>query len=161
MNATKITYSLDQIAESPYVLGTRKQDKFKVIDVQLPVDWEIPAKIFPKDSKVFVDNGTMPQMFMFFTEELNFSDIYSIIEKTVRYNKEKEDKIVILNKLQVQLQKQFDELPLELFKLLYITTAPESVKRTAPPVPSPPPARIITEGKEPPKAPTDGTIPKP
>lgn len=153
MNDTKLTYSMDQISESPYVLGCRKQDKFKVIDIELPADWDFPERLFPENSPIFVNQGTLPTIFMLFSETKQFSEIYFVLLETVRHNKEKEEKLIILNQLQMQLQKYFDELPLDQFKFVKFKL-PATLD--APPTPTAP---SITPA--PPKPQSNGTILKP
>lgn len=131
MNANSmINYSMDQIAESPYVLGCRKQNQYKVIDAELPVDWEIPNRLFPADSTIFVNEGNSEALFIFFSETHQFSDIFRIINEIVVHNKEKEEKLVILNDLQVKLQTYFDQLPLHDFKRIVIGMNPEEEQDT-------------------------------
>lgn len=113
-----MTYTMDDIAESKYVLGCRKEKQYKVIDVMLPDDWEIPAFLFPEDAVIFVDNDKEAKGFYFFTETKTFSDIYYVVRETIRVNKEKEEKLVILNQLQAQLQSYFDKISLSDFKKL-------------------------------------------
>ena len=107
---------MDEIAESEYVLGCRKEKQYKVIDVILPKDWEVPAFLFPEDAEIFVNNNKDDEGFVFFSETKTFSDIYYIVIETIRVNKEKEEKVTILNQLQADLQSQFDKLPLKEFK---------------------------------------------
>lgn len=118
----KSAFSVDQITESEYVLGIRKYQANKVIDVQLPNDWIIPDALFPKDTQILIgfDEGT--RVFSFYSETKQFSDIFQVINEVVRYNKEIEEKSLIFNKLQSELQKYFEQLPLENFKLLTIGT---------------------------------------
>lgn len=158
-DATKITYTMDQIGESPYVLGCRKQDKFKVIDVELPLEWEIPDRLFPENSPIFVNAGAVPSIFMFFSETKQFSDIYNTLIEIVRHNKEKEEKLIVLNALQVELQKHFDSMPLADFRQLIIGKRPAGAANI-PTKPQPPQSQIIKEGQEP-KPPTDGAVLKP
>ena len=145
---------MDQISESPYVLGCRKQDKFKVIDIELPSDWEFPDRLFPENSPIFVNQGALPTIFMLFSETKQFSEIYFILLETVRYNKEKEEKLIVLNQLQMQLQKHFDDLPLNEFKNLRFAKAASTATDAAPK----PVVQIIPA---PPKPQPDGTILKP
>jgi hypothetical protein len=152
MNETKLAYNMDQISESPYVLGCRKQEKYKVIDVALPADWEFPERLFPENSAIFVNNGAAPNIFMLFSETKQFSDIYHLLLEIVRHNKEKEEKLVILNNLQVELQQYFDNLPLADFKCVHFAKSDAAVIQPVPPV------KIITE---PIKPPSDGAILKP
>lgn len=119
MSKEKNSITLDQITDSPYVLGVRKQDKFKVIDVQLQADWEIPEFLFPENTEIFINVDS--SLCCFFSEKKQFSDIFSIINEVIRYNQEKEEKIFILNKLQLELQHMFDEMGLNEFKTVTIT----------------------------------------
>ena len=99
--------------------------------------------------------GAFESIFMFFTEEKQFSDLYQIIMEIVRYNKEKDEKLVILNNLQVSLQKYFDQLSLTEFKKLKLVPSDGvgSVGVVATPTPS-----ITTPSKQPPD---NGTVLKP
>lgn len=167
----KLPYSMDQISESPYVLGCRKQDKYKVIDVEIPIEWEFPAILFPEGNTIFVNAGQVAGFYMLFTEKNAFSDIYHLLMETVRYNQEMEEKLVLLNRYQAQLQKFFNELALEDFKTLKmsyggIRRAPDNSIGTPPEKPTPPPSQIIKEGKDPQnliaiKQDDDGTVFKP
>jgi hypothetical protein len=114
----KLAYSMDEISESPYVLGCRKQDKYKVIDVEIPADWEFPAVLFPEGNVIFVNQGNAAGFYMLFSETKAFSDIYHLLMETVKYNQEMEEKLVLLNRHQATLQKFFNELDLEDFRSL-------------------------------------------
>lgn len=111
-------YSMDQISESQYVLGIRKQDKYKVVDVILPDDWYFPDSLFPEKTNIFINQGQSAGHYSLFSEAEAFSDIYGLLLETVKFNQEAEEKLVILNKLQVKLQEYFDKLPLSKFKNL-------------------------------------------
>lgn len=139
---------MDQIAESPYVVGCRKQEQFKVIDVILPSDWEIPSILFPEGCTVYVNDGTNPTTFLFFSETEQFSDIYYKLTEVATYNKEKEEKLILLSQLQVELQNKFDELPLSQFQQIRIVTV-DGLKKEVP-----------TEIKLSKKV-LDGTVPRP
>lgn len=174
----KRVVDVDEIAELKYVLGVRKQDNFKVIDVKLPDDWEIPAKLFPEGTPIKIsesDNGS--SILSFYTETEHFSDIYYIILDVIKYNKEKEEKITSLNQLQMLLQKYFEEMDLEQFKTVTITSKvvlgptgtggesgdsplPEENKRVIPEVPEEDRSRL-NEGVDKTKKENDGTILKP
>lgn len=159
----KLAYSMDQISESPYVLGCRKQDKYKVIDVEIPTDWEFPAILFPENNTIFVNAGNAAGFYMLFTEIKAFSDIYHLLMETVRYNQEMEEKLVLLNRYQAQLQKFFSELTLEDFKSLKLSYGGIKSSGTKP---VPPPSQIIKEGHDPikltsTKPDNDGAVLKP
>jgi hypothetical protein len=145
----KLAYSMDQILESPYVLGCRKQDKYKVIDVEIPPDWEFPAVLFPENNVIFVNQGNAAGFYMLFTETKAFSDIYHLLMETVKYNQEMEEKLVMLNRHQATLQKLFNELDLEDFRSLKMMYGGVRGVNTLSEKPVPPPSQIIKEGKEP------------
>lgn len=144
----KLAYSMDEISESPYVLGCRKQDKYKVIDVEIPTDWEFPAVLFPDNNVIFVNASSVAGFYQLFTETKAFSDIYHLLMETVKYNQEMEEKLVLLNRHQATLQKFFTELDLEDFRSLKMSYGRVSGVFTPPPKPSPP-SQIIKEDKDP------------
>ncbi len=164
----KLAYSMDQISESPYVLGCRKQDKYKVIDVEIPPDWEFPAALFPENNVIFVNQGNAAGFYMLFTETKAFSDIYHLLMETVKYNQEMEEKLVMLNRHQATLQKLFNELDLEDFRSLKMSYGGVRGVNTRSEIekPIPPPSQIIKEGQDPINAQTlktdvNGTVFKP
>jgi hypothetical protein len=128
----KVAITIDQITESPYVLGVRKHEQYKVIDVQLQMDWIIPEYLFPEDTPYYMNEPNEKGICSFYSETKQFSDIYNIINEVVRYNKELEEKTLIFNKLQMELQKMFDTMDLNGFKTVTITT--NSNARIVPPI---------------------------
>jgi hypothetical protein len=159
---------MDEISESPYVLGCRKQDKYKVIDVEIPIDWEFPAALFPENNVIFVNASNVAGFYQLFTETKAFSDIYHLLMETVRYNQEMEEKLVHLNRYQVTLQKFFNELDLEDFRSLKMSYGGVRGVNTRSEIekPIPPPSQIIKESQDPKIAQTlkpdvDGTVFKP
>lgn len=156
----------DQILESPYVLGTRKQDNFKIIDIQFPAEWEFPDRLFPQNGGISISQGTAPDIFSFFSETKSFSDVYKVLSDVIRYNKEKEEKLLLLNKLQAELQRWFEELPLADFKQLRIARA--QAAPTGQPTPPVVPAKVqpqpvVSEQKKiiTPTPQNDGTVLRP
>jgi hypothetical protein len=116
---------MDVIGESPYVIGMRKDQGFRILDVILPKAWEVPPKLFPEeiDPKTELNVGinvnvsdsvyTDAIMYLFFSPRKSFSQLYAKVMEVVTYNQELEERLVLLNKLQQELQVMFDTLPLK------------------------------------------------
>jgi hypothetical protein len=114
-------FNIDTITESMYVEGMRKQEGYKILDVMLPDGWEIPKRIFEgTDINVNIkeDGRTVDVGYMFFSPTASFSDIYIKLIDVVTYNVELEEKLVIFNRLQKQLQDALDAYNLADFKQL-------------------------------------------
>lgn len=117
-------FDLDTIAESPYVIGMRKQAGYKVIEACIAPEWDIPKKFFPDEGEINVnvaDNPHEPNAYLFYSTTASFSSIYNLLMEVVTYNKELEEKSLIFNQMQVVLQGYFDTLSLADFKKIKIT----------------------------------------
>jgi hypothetical protein len=116
--------TVDEISESQYVTGMRKEQSYKILDVRLPKNWEIPQIMFPEEGGIFVNiaPAEYPEetAYFFFSPAKSFSEIYKKVIAVVTYNKELEEKLFIMNQMQRELQECFDQLPLEHFKKVKI-----------------------------------------
>jgi hypothetical protein len=134
---------VDAISESPYVTGMRKDQGFKILDVVLPRAWEVPSTLFPAE----IDPATELNMginvnitestygdaavYLFFSPRKSFSQLYAKVMEVVTYNQELEEKLVLLNRLQQELQGMFDTLPLKDLKKIRLVSPKNSVDGNA------------------------------
>ncbi len=101
-----------------YLHGIRKHEEYFIVDLNFPVDWQIPNKKIDNVGVKVYKKGDTTKVISFYTvfEEATCNNLMKVIEEVVRINKEREEKQHLLEQKRVELEKLFNVNSLDSLK---------------------------------------------
>jgi len=101
-----------------YLHGIRKHEEYFIVDLNFPVDWQIPNKTIDNVGVKVYKKGDTTKVISFYTvfEEATCNNLMKVIEEVVRINKEREEKQHLLEQKRVELEKLFNVNSLDSLK---------------------------------------------
>jgi hypothetical protein len=109
------------------IIGFRVNTNNKIIDVWLNIDWVIPSD-FNNDinvKKQKTDDKTGANYYMFYSEKLNFNELFKFVSNVIEHNLEVEKKQVLFKDKITELKDLFTKLSFEELKSIHFDVVPK------------------------------------